>query len=185
MQPTSNLIVVKCPDCGIKLSFKPVPNYLLKPITCPKCHKKGIVKDFNIIDNPKDGQTIIIPKAYITCIETGEKYQLNDGHNTVGRKAAAKKADITFTDKDMYMSRLHASIDCHTVKGRTCFQLRDENSANGTFVNGIRVPEKSIVKLNPNDKFNMGRLTFVCTVPQSDNAVDDTDYTHDKDYTTL
>lgn len=178
----SNLVVVKCPECGLKLSFKAVPNYKLKPITCPKCHHADRVENFDIVSDPADKQigtadqtniigggdpgssdTRPINQATIKCIDTGEEYQLNLGDNTVGRRASDNKADIVFTDRELYMSRRHASIKFIISNGVAQFQLRDEGSANGTFVKGTRIPEKSIVRLNSGDKFKMGQLTFVCT----------------------
>lgn len=175
-----NLIVVKCPKCGLKLSFKPVPNYRQKPVTCPKCHFVDIAGKF-IIENdpaqrpssnaadtvaPNNDKTKIVDKPLVSlkCLETGEKKYLELGPNTIGRKASNSKAKILFTDTDCYMSRLHSTITVATSPVGVQIQLKDENSANGTFVKGIRVPEKSVVKILPGDPFKMGQLNFVCEV---------------------
>jgi len=149
------------------LSFKAVPNYREKPISCPRCHHSGIVKDFIFIKVP-GGATETTPKpvtapiAYIRCIETGEEYPLNAGATTIGRRARSASANVTFTDTEMFMSRLHATITIVDTGDSRQFHLRDEKSANGTIIDGQTLPPGSIVKLTPGKEFKMGKLTFVC-----------------------
>lgn len=175
----SNLVVVKCPECGLRLSFKAVPNYREKPITCPKCHHSDIVGHFTMVQDPAqiqgnnptsassdDDETRTVPTygAVIKCLETGEERPLKPGPNTIGRAAHVPKASVLFTDKEQYMSRLHATLTFLTTGQLPQLQLRDEDSANGTFVSDVAIPRKSIVKLNSGTPFKMGKLTFVCNI---------------------
>lgn len=164
---SQNKVEVKCPQCGAVLSFKAVPNYNEKPISCPRCSHKGIVKDF-IKKTPAavSEQTKIIdqPRVYIRCIETGEEYQLNPGTTTIGRRVPAPKAEMLFTDNDKYMSRLHISMTVIQTGNHLELHLKDEGAPNGTVIKGIKIQPKSVVKILPGDTFTMGKLTFVCRV---------------------
>lgn len=190
-----NLIVVKCPQCGLRLSFKPIPNYRQKQVTCPRCHFAEVAGKYIIVHDParNDGQpsaaqaqpkpsptpsaapgatetdSTRMPsqtKVTIKCTDTGQEFPLKPGPNTIGRKSSNPKASITFIDLDTYMSRLHATITVVMSPNGVQLQMRDENSANGTFVNGIRVPERSVVRIMPGTPFRMGQLNFVCSVSE-------------------
>lgn len=166
-QNSQNLVIVKCPNpnCGLQLSFKAVPNYREKPISCPRCHHSGIVKDFIFIKVPgaaEQSNETQMTTAYIRCIETGEEYPLKPGATTIGRRAHSASANVTFNDPEMFMSRLHATITIVNTGDSRQFHLRDEKSANGTIIDGQTLPPGSIVKLAPGKEFKMGKLTFVC-----------------------
>jgi pSer/pThr/pTyr-binding forkhead associated (FHA) protein len=73
-------------------------------------------------------------------------------HMTIGR---SRDSDIFL--EDLAVSRLHATIYRDEMGG---YLLRDENSANGTSVNGQRVSE---VPLQEGDEIQLGQtiLAFV------------------------
>ena len=54
-------------------------------------------------------------------------------------------------------SRHHALIQ----KIKNAYFIKDEESTNGTFVNGIRIPAGKYVKLNPGDKITIGNMNLV------------------------
>lgn len=179
MNSVKNQIVIKCPACGMRLAFKPVPNYRQKKVTCPSCKHMGTVADFILEYDPSQAQGIInededtrldTARASILCVNTGEQYPLQNGTNTIGRKVANPKAQITFEDPDKYMSKLHATISVVNAGGRMQLHLRDEDSTNGIFINGKQVPKGSIALLTPGLQFRMGQLTFVCKVPEQDSS---------------
>ena len=66
------------------------------------------------------------------------------------------------TDNDVVVdnklaSRHHAVIQ----KIKNAYFLKDENSTNGTLVNGVKIPKDKYVKLNPGDKITVGNMTLV------------------------
>ena len=176
MDTKKNLIVIKCPKCGTRLSFKPIPNYREKKVTCPKCKHSAQAGNYileydpeQVVQEENEDTRITSGQVYIRCVETGEQHTLKNGSNTIGRKVASPKAEITFVDPEKYMSKLHASISVVNTGGRTRLHLRDENSTNGTSIKGKQVPKGSIVLLSPGVEFKMGNLNFVCTIPSEGN----------------
>lgn len=193
MEQNTNFVFVKCPECGRALKFKAVPNFREGTITCPHCGVKNKVADAKILTpgqkqtppSPKivntpskndvvttmesktrivDEETQRVARGYIKCIQTGEEIELKPGQNTLGRAASTNKASIVFNDPDMYTSRLHATLSFLADSSQPKLHIKDENSANGTFVNGIKIPAGSIVLLKPGTRFRMGRLEFECRV---------------------
>lgn len=172
MENQQNLIVIKCPACGQRLSFKPVPNYRQKRVTCPKCRHADMAGNFDIVSDPSrvqmpattDARTYGGATVTLRCLETGETFPLKPGRNVLGRKAATGSADIQIADEHKYISKVHASITVVNNGGNIQLHLRDENSTNGTGVGGKKMPRGSVVMLQPDTRFTMGQLNFVCTV---------------------
>lgn len=54
-------------------------------------------------------------------------------------------------------SRHHAIIQ----KIKDLYFIKDENSTNGTYINGVKIPAEKYVKLNPGDKITIGNTTLV------------------------
>ena len=54
-------------------------------------------------------------------------------------------------------SRHHAVIQ----KIKNAYFLKDENSTNGTYLNGVKIPPDKYVKLNPGDKVTIGNMSLV------------------------
>ena len=108
------------------------------------------------------------PVAVVTLenVDTGESHNLLPGDNVVGRRTATPRARILFDDPQHYMSRCQAVITMRNDAAATEVLLRDAGSANGTFVNGVRLPEGTMVRLADGDTFVMGknlyRLTISC-----------------------
>ena len=66
------------------------------------------------------------------------------------------------TDNDVVVdnklaSRHHAVIQ----KIKNAYFLKDENSTNGTYLNGVKIPPDKYVKLNPGDKVTIGNMSLV------------------------
>ena len=66
------------------------------------------------------------------------------------------------TDNDVVVdnklaSRHHAMIQ----KIKDAYFIKDVGSTNGTFINGIRIPNDKYVKLNPGDKISIGNMSLV------------------------
>ena len=71
---------------------------------------------------------------------------------TIGRES---DNDVIVDNK--LASRHHALIQ----KIKNAYFIKDEESTNGTFVNGIRIPAGKYVKLNPGDKITIGNMNRV------------------------
>ena len=71
---------------------------------------------------------------------------------TIGRET---DNDIVVDNK--LASRHHAIIQ----KIKDDYFLKDENSTNGTFLNGKKIPEGKYVRLNSGDKITVGNMSLV------------------------
>lgn len=71
---------------------------------------------------------------------------------TIGRDS---DNDVVVDNK--LASRHHALIQ----KIKNAYFLKDANSTNGTFVNGVRIPKDKYIKLNPGDKITIGNMNLV------------------------
>ena len=80
----------------------------------------------------------------------GAEYPIRKDRTTIGRH---RDSDIFL--EDLAVSRLHTSI-IRDASGQCV--LRDENSANGTLVNGQRVTEQT---LRDGDEVQVGQTTLV------------------------
>ncbi len=58
-------------------------------------------------------------------------------------------------------SKLASRQHCIIQKIREEYFLKDENSTNGTFLNGSRIPSDKYVKLNSGDKITVGSSNLV------------------------
>lgn len=175
------------------LSFKAFPNYKDAPIECPHCHTRGIVRDFIELrprvladstrqpvqaplqspslspQQPSIQATMRLheqPVAVVALenVDTGESHNLLPGDNVVGRRTATPRAQILFDDPEHYMSRCQVVITVRSVAAGTEVLLRDAGSANGTFVNEVRLPEGTMVRLADGDTFVMGKHLYRLTI---------------------
>lgn len=165
-------VVVRCPQCGMRIQFKPVPNYRARVMKCSNCNYADIAANFPPAEQkrPKSydiTDSTVIPnakKVRLKCMDTGESHLLSTGTNTIGRKVSEPRAAVTFNDPERFMGRLHASITVAQTPQGIQLQLKDENSSNGTFVKNIRINPNSIVKILPGDIIQFGRMRFQCIV---------------------
>jgi pSer/pThr/pTyr-binding forkhead associated (FHA) protein len=85
-----------------------------------------------------------------------QEYPLDKPEITIGR---APNSDILLS-KDKLTSRRHATV--HYENGR--YTVRDERSANGTFVNGQQIEELVPVELNDGDHLGIGEHELIFQV---------------------
>lgn len=81
--------------------------------------------------------------------DKGRTFELRDGENAIGR------VDCPVTLSDRTVSRNHASLTGHN--GR--WSLQDHGSANGTYLNGVRVTKPSVV--HRGDQIRIGTSLMV------------------------
>ena len=66
------------------------------------------------------------------------------------------------TDNNIWIDSKLASLHhCVIQKIRDAYFLKDENSTNGTFLNGRRIPSDKYVRLNPGDKLTIGSSNLI------------------------
>ncbi len=58
-------------------------------------------------------------------------------------------------------NKLASRHHCIIQKIRDAYFLKDENSTNGTFLNGHRIPSDKYVRLNPGDKLTIGSSSLI------------------------
>jgi pSer/pThr/pTyr-binding forkhead associated (FHA) protein len=75
----------------------------------------------------------------------------------VAKISIGRDSDNDIVVDNKLASRHHAMIQ----KIKNAYFLKDENSTNGTFVNGKRIPNDKYVKLNPGDKITIGNMHLV------------------------
>lgn len=91
----------------------------------------------------------------ITNLHTHEVFKLDGMTNRIGR---GQGCDIHVEEK--YISRNHATLR----NEGDCIVICDNNSANGTYVNGEKVI--SPITLKPHDKIRFGKTIFEFSVSQ-------------------
>lgn len=86
--------------------------------------------------------------------ETTDVYQLNIGRSTIGR---GLENDLSFGDEE-FISRNHCEITYYKYQ----YMLKDLQSANGSFVNDVKVQETI---LRDGDCLQIGSLRFIFKDP--------------------
>jgi pSer/pThr/pTyr-binding forkhead associated (FHA) protein len=100
--------------------------------------------------------TVEQPARFTLRSDSGDivqEYPLDKPEITIGR---APNSDILLS-KDKLTSRRHATV--HHENGR--YTVRDERSANGTFVNGQQIEELVPVELNDGDHLGIGEHELI------------------------
>ncbi len=75
----------------------------------------------------------------------------------VAKITIGRDSDNSIVVDSKLASRHHAVIQ----KIRDVYFLKDENSTNGTFLNGKRIPDGKYVRLNSGDKISVGSVSLV------------------------
>jgi len=137
----------------------------LQPVECPICHFQNppgekfcgdcgflLGSEVGELKAPAEGEI----KALILSSD-GKEYHLKEGENLVGREAA----DILlFYDRSV--SRKHALI---IWEGDKCY-VQDLGSANGTFLNGVRLPPGQKTPIYDGDELTFAESTFRFSCPR-------------------
>ncbi|MDR0836588.1 MAG: FHA domain-containing protein [Tannerella sp.] len=168
------MISVKCPHCkvGLKIDETKIPAGILS-FKCPKC-KKEIPISFieqKLEQQNSDETAVLIKKnqnqgtGCLTVLQDEDaphqEFLLQEGENTVGRKAKVCTASICISTDDKTMSRNHLKIEVKkNPKGGYFHCLSDNNSINHTLYNGKSIESGDIVVLKDGDKLVIGKTTI-------------------------
>ena len=115
-------------------------------------HNYGM-RDTTIMSNSPIGQHLekIADTSQVSFLVFNKKKIALAARITIGR---ASENDIVIDNK--LASRYHAIVQ----KIRDEYFLKDDNSTNGTFLNGRRIPPDKYVKLNPGDRITIGSVNL-------------------------
>lgn len=119
-----------------------------------------------IADPEEDLETIHepVPRAYLTLIVEG---RISHSFPLRGKMQLGRDKSNAIVVADPKVSRHHASL----VPIDKAFIISDLGSANGTYVNGVRIAQPT--RLKDNDRVSIGDATFLFTASQlNSNAVD-------------
>jgi hypothetical protein len=156
-EPANNLLVYAALGLALaSLSFA-VFLFLNRQKLAPVLQQAGeSVSDF--VERVTGRRTALVAKAYLVPLEGFEDAPQRPlelyGTTAIGR--SRKHADLLFhiTDDDSPISRLHCTIldeDDH-------FAVRDEDSTNGTLVNGERITPLEPVRLHDGDTIDVAPI---------------------------
>lgn len=112
------------------------------------------MKDTTIVSSSAIGQHLekIAEGRQVSYLMFNRKRISLTAKITIGRST---DCDVVVDNK--LVSRQHAVIQ----KIRDAYFLKDDASTNGTFLNGVRIPQDKYIKLNPGDKITVGGITLV------------------------
>lgn len=169
---------VKCPGCGVLLDVRNSSGTSEKEITCPKCNSRIVVK-FNkpvtqqIPPSNDTAETQEFHTSFISgltdgimgkLLYNGQKYTLQMGINSVGRKATTSKASVQIDTNDRSMSRMHSIINVTRMfDGTLRTTIKNADNKNVTYVGGQILYDSDTIVLNDGDVIKMGNvnITFV------------------------
>lgn len=75
----------------------------------------------------------------------------------VAKITIGRESDNDVVVDNRLASRHHAVIQ----KIKDAYFIKDDNSTNGTFINGVRIPPDKYLKLNAGDKITIGNMSLV------------------------
>ena len=112
------------------------------------------MQDTTIITTSKVGQRL----EKFTDNEQVSYLMFNNNRiELVAKITIGRSADNNIVIDNKLASRHHALIQ----KIKNAYFLKDENSTNGTFLNGRRLPDDKYVRLNPGDKITIGNSNLI------------------------
>ena len=102
----------------------------------------------DFVMNQKMTTTLLYSDVFtLTEVETGKEYKIQKDEITIGK---IPLCDIAFPLL-MYLSRKHVTF----LYERKIWFVRDENSTNGTWLNGVRMEPGKKYQLNRNDRISL------------------------------
>ena len=112
--------------------------------------------------------TFIIPKAENNDFQSYMELKQNDGLHqlplglgiqVIGRTSSTKYPDISLDTDDKSVSRLHCIIEgIKDATDKVCFIIKDNNSKNHVFLNGIELTSDDELYLEHGDEVRLGLL---------------------------
>ena len=178
-----------CPSCKAHLTLpadKANNEKLL--LVCPKCKFNGNLSLYSKLKTPQvpsqhnpNNQvvdpTIIVGHNIQAALTIGRLkevkllniFQLQQGMNLFGRKAANSICEHQFSNNDAFISRKHFEVNVIFNKVTLVYDHRfqDHGSRNGTKINGLKLAKGDIVLLKAGDRVLAGKTEMIFEFPLS------------------
>ncbi len=115
--------------------------------------------------NPTPFSLPILVRPTLKLIHTsGREFCLPGEDGNIGRRTHTNKArpeiDLTGIPNEGIVSRSHARI--YWNQSQNAYMLTDNNSRNGTYINGTLLSPNVPYRLNHNDSLQLGQEHLVC-----------------------
>lgn len=164
-------MVIQCPKCKTKKKIKINEELRGKKISF-LCKTTGCNEKISTIipsktQSPQARKTIILNTksdhsvaSIILMDENGNTpkiYKIKKGINIVGRIANKTLADIAIESDDRYMSRTHCTITTSSIGENTQYIIKDYQSKNDTFINGLLLKKEEEIYLQNDDILQLGK----------------------------
>jgi DNA-directed RNA polymerase subunit RPC12/RpoP len=133
----------RCPNCNAELKRPATSNPISGTIIATSASPDGVAAE---------GRRITGLLVTYSIHPQGDVFKLLEGKNSIGRDSAANIS----VENDAMMSERHLSILYRPVDNK--FKFKDEQSSNGTFVNGTLIDEG---ELNNGDVITAGATKFL------------------------
>lgn len=195
----SNIVKIKCPQCGAVLSIRNMPGLETKSVTCPVCQYKGRFTSFKTYaarqaegtdygQNDRTryggpgyrereatdyGDGLNILPGQLRVLSTGQAFKLQMGTNVVGRKASQSSATIQLpTDGSKRMSRNHLTIEVKKEpgKGAVAYASLYKPNVNKTYINDEELMYGDIVQLHAGNIISLPDMKVKYEIPDDDNT---------------
>lgn len=144
------------------MTIPDTPGIADRMLTCPICKYRDKVAVFIAeMNKPEEVDTeccLLESDDSIGVLKIADAvYTLEEGRNTIGRKALSSNADVQLAVEDKYMSREHISIT--VVKKSSGYQHRIENitTRNHVYINGVEMKSGEVLILQNGDVIRLGK----------------------------
>ena len=184
----SELLRIKCPNCGAVLTIKKIAGLETKSIPCPVCKKASKYIDYKVpkqqstppnenddttmgdethIDHSKN-QSI----GKLQKIGTSHIYTLSLGINTIGRKAQTSNATVQIDTDDLTMSRSHSIIEVRKLKtGGYIHYFSNAQNKNATYINSGLIENGDRIILHGGEIIKMSNTTLKFILLSEDDTI--------------
>ncbi|MBQ9516470.1 MAG: FHA domain-containing protein [Eubacterium sp.] len=134
-----------CCMCGKRIDMRYNPRY--DDLTeQPYCE---------VVPTPSTYTSEPAPRGYRLTLYIPDIDEMIDILSTKDTITVGSAADCDIVANRMYVSRKHAVLHFDSVSGE--WQLFDNSSTNGTYINNRRVGKNTIIPLNCGDKINLSQ----------------------------
>ena len=178
------VVKIKCPNCGGRLTVKLNSMNPEIMIPCPICKMPSSLKAYKQGTNSFGDEThigISVVNGVVGKLNIQDSslspFQLKMGRNVVGRKATTSKADIQIPiqiDGRSRTSREHLVIDVEKVSGKGIvhyLSLYPKEQINETRLNGEALSKVDRVVLKHGDKITLPEAVLVFELPDEEATV--------------
>ncbi|NOZ12923.1 MAG: FHA domain-containing protein [Acidobacteria bacterium] len=142
---------IKCPHCGTVFEITNPKNRKKKPDATTAVHSTKSIGDIQKEVAKELLRRKRISIAFLSGKLAGQVFEIRESPVTIGRS----DCDIELDDPECSRKHAELSIQANGV------YLKDLESTNGTFMDGIRITE---VKLKDKDEFRIGSISMMLII---------------------